>query len=52
VLDATTQQVRSTAYRVQLQPGLDLTWDLGGRVIVRFTNAGGVNTVLSGIFLN
>jgi hypothetical protein len=52
VLDASTLQVLATQTLASYQPGVYLVWNLRGHVIVRFTNLGAANTVLSGIFFD
>ena len=50
VLDATTGVVLSSQPVSSFNGGAYLVWDLKGHVQVRFTNTGGVNAVLSGLF--
>jgi hypothetical protein len=52
VLDAATQQVLATQTVQSYNPGVYLLWNLQGHVVLRFTNAGGANAVLSGLFFD
>ena len=52
VLDAATQQVLATQSVQSYQAGVYLVWKVQGHVRLRFTNVGGANAVLSGIFFD
>ena len=52
VVDAGTQQVLATQNVSGYRNGVHLKWDLRGHVIVRVTNTGGSNTVVSGLFFD
>ena len=52
VLDAATQQVLDTRTVAGFTGGQHLVWNVQGHVVFRFTNAGGPNAVLSGIFFD
>ncbi len=52
VLDAVTQQVLATQTVRSYNPGVYLLWNLQGNVVLRFTNVGGTNAVLSGLFFD
>ena len=52
VLDATTQQVLATQNAAAINSGVYLKWDLRGHVIIRLTNTGSSNTVISGLFFD
>jgi len=52
VLNAATQQVLATQTVRSYNPGVYLLWNLQGNVVLRLTNVGGVNAVLSGLFFD
>jgi len=52
ILDASNQQVLATQNVTGYHNGVHLKWDLRGRVIIRLTNTGSSNTVISGLFFD
>jgi len=52
ILDGATSAVLDTQNVSTFQNGKYLVWNLTGHVILRVTNAGGVNAVISGLFFD
>jgi hypothetical protein len=52
ILDGTTNAVLNSQSVGSFQNGKYVVWNLTGHVILKVTNAGGVNAVISGLFFN
>ena len=51
-IDAGTGQVLATQNVASFHNGVHVKWDLRGHVILRLTNTGGSNAVVSGLFFD